>query len=236
MADTEHLLSREQVAALLAVSVRSVRRYTDSGRLPSVHVGRNVRYRRADVERLIAEEVATEGRHGPQGGHVGPCPVEPMPLMATHGHDEPGAVKAGQEGPQVAANGHGPPEGARDTHRGPAVASNGSGVASPLAEVSLQAVEALRELLAAVQAENSALREEVAKQAAEVARKAEAAGMWQGRARTLEEQLRQLTAGQPAPEAAPAAPGDAAGAHRGEDTPRRPAGLWRRLRRALGGA
>ena len=43
MTDTDHLLSREQVATRLAVSVRSVRRYTESGRLPSVHVGRNVR-------------------------------------------------------------------------------------------------------------------------------------------------------------------------------------------------
>ncbi len=32
----------------------------------------------------------------------------------------------------------------------------------------------------------------------------------------------------------PAAPGDAVGAQRGRDTPRRPAGLWERLRRALG--
>ncbi|MDP9371944.1 MAG: sigma-70 region 4 domain-containing protein [Chloroflexota bacterium] len=38
---------------------------------------------------------------------------------------------------------------------------------------------------------------------------------------------------EPAP-TPPAALGGAAGAHRGEDTPRRPTGLWERLRRALG--
>ncbi len=193
MTDTDHLLSREQVAARLAVSARSVRRYTESGRLPSVHVGRNVRYRRSDVERLIAEEAATGGQDCPQAGHDGPCPVEPASAVATNGQREPDAVNTGQEGPQAASSGHGVPELTRDVPEEPSVANQGPGVASPPAEVTAQAVEALREHLAAVRAENAALREEVARQAAEVARKAEAAGLWQGRALTLETQLKQLT-------------------------------------------
>ena len=78
MMDADHLLSREQVAARLAVSVRSVRRYTERGRLPSVHVGRNVRYRRGDVDRLIAEEAAIGGQERPQDSHDGPCSGEPV--------------------------------------------------------------------------------------------------------------------------------------------------------------
>lgn len=223
MTDTDHLLSREQVAARLAVSIRSVRRYTESGRLPSVHIGRNVRYRRDDVERLIAEDAATGGQERPHDGHAGPCPVEPAPAMTVHGHGGPGTVNTG--------------------HEAPPMASQGPGVASPLAEVSLQAVEALREQLAAVRAENAALREDVARQAADVARKAEAAGMWQGRARTLEEQLRQLTAGRAEATAPPNVlthgqdmaeasrpPVAPSGEHRGGQ------GLWQRLLRRLAGA
>ena len=228
MTDTDHLLSREQVATRLAVSVRSVRRYTESGRLPSVHVGRNVRYRRGDVERLIAEEAATSGQERPQDGHDGPCPGEPVSAVATNGHGGPGAVNAGQEGPPATGNGHGGPGLARDTREGPPVASQVPGAVDPFAEVSAQAVEALREQLVAMRAENAALREDVARQAAEVARKAEAAGLWQGRALTLETQLKQLTApvATRGNEALQGSPGN----HLVPPT------LWQRLRRVLGGA
>ncbi len=198
MADMDELLTPADMAAHLAVSVRSVRRYADCGLLEPVRLGRTVRYRRADVERLLTERQGASGHDTGQNGHSG----------------QRTADMAGVAGvaPPVSAP----------------VSAEGTGGAPALAEVSAQAVAALREELAALRTENGALR-------AELTAKAEAAGMWQGRARTLEEQLRQLTAGQPAPEAAPAAPGDAVGAQRGRDTPRRPAGLWRRLRRALRG-
>jgi excisionase family DNA binding protein len=77
-ADNDDLLTPDKVAALLAVSVRSVRRYSEEGRLTPVRIGRNVRYRLADVERLIAEgmqpnEAATgqEGHRTPDTGHGG---------------------------------------------------------------------------------------------------------------------------------------------------------------------
>ena len=167
MTDTDQLLSREQVAALLAISVRSVRRYTDTGRLPSVHIGRNVRYRLVDVERLITEQKATRGQDSPLEVQR---PGEAAPGAT-------GSTESVQEGPDKATG-----------------SCEGPGGATPLSEVSMRAVEVLREQLAAVTTENSALREEVARQAAEVARKAEAAGLWQGRALTLEAQLKQLTA------------------------------------------
>ena len=61
-ADTDDLLTAEDVAARLAVSVRSVRRYTERGVLAPIQLGRAVRYRAADVERLIAARVDTSGQ------------------------------------------------------------------------------------------------------------------------------------------------------------------------------
>ena len=80
MADTDDLLTPADVAARLAVSVRSVRRYADSGLLAPVHLGRTVRYRERDVARLVAKR---HGQPAPPGGHNGqrtrpqwpPCPM-----------------------------------------------------------------------------------------------------------------------------------------------------------------
>ena len=217
MAGTDHLLSREQVAALLAVSVRSVRRYTDTGRLPSVHVGRNIRYRRADVEQLIAREGARSGQEGPVDGNWPSAPPVVTTVVAIAGHAEPEkAIDAPEE-----------------TNQWPQRANEGPEVASAFAEVSTQAVEALREQLAAVMGENTVLREELSRQAAEVAKKAEAAGLWQGRALTLEAQLKQLTAGERAPQDTPAPPGAPATGEPAPDAPVPSGGLWGRLRAAL---
>lgn len=45
----EQLLSVEQVASLLAVSIPTVRRMTKDGRIPHTKVGQQIRYRRSDV-------------------------------------------------------------------------------------------------------------------------------------------------------------------------------------------
>ena len=217
MAGTDHLLSREQVAALLAISVRSVRRYTDTGRLPSVHVGRNIRYRRADVEQLIAREGARSGQEGPADDTWPSAPPVVVTVLASNGQGEPEEAIDAQA----------------ETTPWPQRANEGPEVASAFAEVSTQAVEALREQLAAVMGENTVLREELSRQAAEMAKKAEAAGLWQGRALTLEAQLKQLTAGERAGEDAPGVPGVPA---TGEPAPAAPAssgGLWQRMRAAL---
>ena len=64
MPEGDKLLTADKVAALLSVSVRTVRRYADSGRLAPVRLGRSVRYRLPDVERLIAEGGDTSGQDG----------------------------------------------------------------------------------------------------------------------------------------------------------------------------
>jgi len=84
-ADGEELLTPDRVAALLAVSVRSVRRYAEEGRLVPVRIGRNVRYRLADVERLI-ERGGTPGEA--DTGHR-------TPDRAGGGHERPGADMSG---------------------------------------------------------------------------------------------------------------------------------------------
>jgi len=84
-ADGEELLTPDRVAALLAVSVRSVRRYAEEGRLVPVRIGRNVRYRLADVERLI-EMGGTPG--DADTGHR-------TPDRAGDGHERPEADISG---------------------------------------------------------------------------------------------------------------------------------------------
>ncbi len=52
------LLTAQQVASLLAVSPDAVRRWTRSGLLRRVKLGRATRYRRADIESVIARGIA----------------------------------------------------------------------------------------------------------------------------------------------------------------------------------
>ncbi len=170
-ADSETLVTADTAATMLAVSVRSVRRYAEEGRLAPVRIGRAVRYRLADVARLRAAAPDTSGQDTGQR-----------------------TPDSGQERP----------------------APDMSGVAA----VSARAVDALREELAALRAENTILRQELTT-------RAEAAGMWQGRARTLEERLHQL-----APPVAPQPPQDGP---RSPEAPtvaqEDPPSVWDRLRR-----
>ena len=193
MADTDDLLTPADVAARLSVSVRTVRRYADTGLLAPVHLGRSVRYRERDVAHLVAMR---RGQPAPPGGQNGQRTAD-MADMATLSAD---------------------------------VSDEGSDKAAALAEVTATAVAALRDELAALRAENARLQ-------AEATAKAEAAGLWQGRARTLEEQVRQLATGresrQGAPQASPAATGGAGGHERdvGDLRPlERLRGAWRALR------
>lgn len=179
-ADSEALVTADTAATLLSVSVRSVRRYAEEGRLAPVRYGRAVRYRLADVERLRTAAPATSGQDSGHTGHTGHTGQR----TPDSGHERPG--------PDMSA----------------------------VSAVSARAVDALREELAALRAENTTLRQELTT-------KAEAAGMWQGRARTLEERLHQLAppvAPQPAQEGPHA---QEAPAKAQEDAP----GAWGRLRR-----
>lgn len=49
------LLSRGQVADLLGVCTRTIRRWEQVGRLPCVKIGRSIRYRSQDVKNLITK-------------------------------------------------------------------------------------------------------------------------------------------------------------------------------------
>jgi len=180
-ADSAALITADTAATLLAVSVRSVRRYAEEGRLAPVRSGRAVRYRLADVERLRTAAPDTSGQDSGHTGHTGQRTPD-------SGHERTRADMSG------------------------------------VAAMSARAVDALREELVALRAENTTLRQELTT-------KAEAAGMWQGRARTLEERLRQL-ASPVAPQAAQEGPGvQEAPAKAQHDAP----GVWGRVRRWWGG-
>ena len=175
MPDTDELLTPEEVGKRLSVSIRSVRRFADTGQLVPIRSGRYVRYREVDVLLLLARRRLEDGHHSGQDGHR-TAPVADM-----------------------------------------------AGVADI-------ALATLREELGALRQENSQLR-------AELTAKAEAAGMWQGRARTLEEQVRQLAATSGAP-AAPTPPGDTETPNRPDNplsTRKRVQSLWARIGRLFSG-
>ena len=60
--DDQALISVAQAAALLGVHPNTVRTWTDSGRLPAYRINArgDRRFRRGDVERLLAEGALTE--------------------------------------------------------------------------------------------------------------------------------------------------------------------------------
>lgn len=51
----EPLLTAEEVAAILKVRKSRVYELVRSGALPAVHIGRQVRFRRSDLERWLAQ-------------------------------------------------------------------------------------------------------------------------------------------------------------------------------------
>ncbi len=113
----------------------------------------------------------------------------------------------------------------RDTRHDPP----GAVAVSPNARAQLEAVR--DEWLAPLVAQITAQAERIGQLEAE--RDAAAAARLAAERERDELRARLSTMVGPAP-TPPAAPGDAAGAHRGDDTPRRLARLWQRLRRALG--
>jgi excisionase family DNA binding protein len=69
--DDEYLTVIE-IAAHLKLNPQTVRNYIDQGRLPAVRIGRRVRVRRADVDRMLAEGRDHFGRRaGACGGRPG---------------------------------------------------------------------------------------------------------------------------------------------------------------------
>jgi excisionase family DNA binding protein len=99
----ETFLTVAEVAAMLKLNQQTVRNWIDQGSLPALRVGRRVRIRRSDLERVL-EQGATAGaaassrESGPSaedfwgGEHVGLAqPVEgPEPVAE---HDSPTATE-----------------------------------------------------------------------------------------------------------------------------------------------
>jgi excisionase family DNA binding protein len=56
----EELLTAAEVAERARVSERTVWRWKEDGRLPSIQIGSVVRFRRVDVDALLTPEVAGE--------------------------------------------------------------------------------------------------------------------------------------------------------------------------------
>ncbi|WP_408886995.1 helix-turn-helix domain-containing protein [Limobrevibacterium gyesilva] len=61
-APLEKLLTLGELAALAQVSVRTLQRHIDQGRLGCVHIGRQIRFRRSDIERWLANTHTDAGR------------------------------------------------------------------------------------------------------------------------------------------------------------------------------
>jgi excisionase family DNA binding protein len=55
MPEPQEFLTVAEVAEILKLNQQTVRNWIDAGKLPAVHVGRRVRIRRSDFDRLIEE-------------------------------------------------------------------------------------------------------------------------------------------------------------------------------------
>jgi excisionase family DNA binding protein len=96
----ESFLTVAEVAATLKLNQQTVRNWIDQGSLPALRVGRRVRIRRSDFERLLAEGYMTGGGSGRQ--ESGPS-AEDFWSGEPVGHAEPAA-----RSPELEPNGEGP--------------------------------------------------------------------------------------------------------------------------------
>lgn len=55
------VIKQKDAAAMLSVSTRTLRRWTEDGTIPSVTIGRLVRYRVSDLESLVADAPSNQG-------------------------------------------------------------------------------------------------------------------------------------------------------------------------------
>src|SRR5579864_3184409 len=63
----ETFLTVAEVAEMLKLNPQTVRNWIDQGRMPALRVGRRVRIRRSDLERVLEESATPAG-----GRHAGP--------------------------------------------------------------------------------------------------------------------------------------------------------------------
>jgi excisionase family DNA binding protein len=94
--DDEYYLTVAEVAELLRLNQQTVRNWIDQGSLPAFRVGRRVRIKRSDLDRLLSEGYS--GATQPGSGGAGPSGEdfwggEPVGV-AEPGADEPAAPSA----------------------------------------------------------------------------------------------------------------------------------------------
>ena len=64
----DEFLTVADVAELLKLNQQTVRNWIDQGSLPALRVGRRVRIRRSDLERVLQDGATRAGRTGPGDG------------------------------------------------------------------------------------------------------------------------------------------------------------------------
>ncbi len=85
----EYYLTVAEVAEMLRLNQQTVRNWIDQGSLPALRVGRRVRIKRSDLDRVLAEGYSA-GSHG-DGSDAGPS-AEDFWGGEPVGHAEPAAV------------------------------------------------------------------------------------------------------------------------------------------------
>lgn len=70
----EEFLTVAEVAETLKLNQQTVRNWIDQGSLPALRVGRRVRIKRSDFERIL--EQSYSGRRRPVDGEAGPSAVD----------------------------------------------------------------------------------------------------------------------------------------------------------------
>jgi excisionase family DNA binding protein len=65
----ESFMTVAEVATILKLNQQTVRNWIDGGKLPAIHVGRRVRIKRSDFERLIEQGYSTALEFPRFGGH-----------------------------------------------------------------------------------------------------------------------------------------------------------------------
>jgi excisionase family DNA binding protein len=106
---TEPFLTVAEVAELLKLNQQTVRNWIDQGSLPALRVGRRVRIRRADLDRLLESGSTISGRiAGPSaedfwgGKPVGVAELEPGAAVAADADDlEWGAAESDDAGDEA---------------------------------------------------------------------------------------------------------------------------------------
>jgi excisionase family DNA binding protein len=103
----DSFLTVAEVAELLKLNQQTVRNWIDQGSLPALRVGRRVRIRRADLERLL-EEGSTAGQASTAQGS-GPSAEDfwggERVGLADSGLAEPGLAEPGRDDRGPASNG-----------------------------------------------------------------------------------------------------------------------------------